>query len=288
MAIVVKRRKKSSRLPRFYIFAALTAIAIVTIFAVARGRHGDAMPLVPQVPVSVGTEPVKQEPDAEIVEVDADWQAEVGAIPRSPAKVDAGERCDAGQEWPVGEERNKEPKPKRRAGVRVVDKDGNDVFKPRPELKTKTDKFLFSILSRPMGAGRVVLTTYKIEEDFLKSLEAPVDIMPTDTDDEIAIKREIEGWKQWLKEQMDEGVPLVELMEDLKAQVNLAAEEHAFARRKLYKLVKEGKMEEALDYLDTVNATFEKEGVLPLHIPQRLFDRGVEKAEELRPVQMAN
>lgn len=202
---------------------------------------------------------------------------------RPTTVVDYAENAvDENADVPVAEEAPEEvpkDKPKRRAGARVVDKDGNDVFKPRPELKTKTDKFLFAILSRPMGAGRVVLTTYKIDDDFKKALEAPIEIMPTDTDDEIAIKQEVEGWKEWLKEQVDSGVPVAELLEDLKSQVNLAAEAHAFARRKLYKMVKEGNMDAALDYLDTINAQFEKEGVLPLHIPEKLFDRGLEKYE---------
>lgn len=280
MAIVVKRRRNPRNTTRIYSMAVIAAVVVVAILVVAFSGNGGEKDEVPETPSLNEAMPVRQEPVAMIVKEDLDEpMAGVADVTSKPTLPYAESNSDQElEERQVAEAPEEAPKPKRRAGVRVVDKEGNDVFKARPELKTKTDKFLFSILSRPMGSGRVTLTTYKIEEDFLKSLEASVEIMPTDTDEEIAIKQEVEGWKQYLKEQMDAGVPLAELMDDLKAQVNLAAEEHASARRRLYQLVKEGNIDAAMIYLDEANKDFEERGILPLHIPQRLLERGAARA----------
>ena len=171
--------------------------------------------------------------------------------------------------------------PPRRAGARVLDKDGNDVFKPRPELKTRTDKFLFSVLRRPFGAGKVNLNIYKLDEDFKKSLEAPVEILETDTEEEKAIKMEIEGYKQELAKRVEAGESIVELLDDIRNEANLAAAEHAEARRKLYELIKNGEFDAAEIYLTAINKRFAEEGVLQLHIPEKLIKKAVaEHGEE--------
>ena len=259
-----QRKKSNSKI-------LLAAVAILTIVAAL---------LILKKPKTTAVEEVTTttRPKATTVGVDVPKDASVkdGADEvRVATSVDAPDETTV-----VVTEAIKEEKPKRQAGIKVLNKDGNEVFKPHPELKTRTDKFLFSILRRPLGAGKTVLSVYKLEEDFKKSLEAPVEVLETDTDEEKAVKMELEGFKQELAERMKEGESVVALLEDLQAQVNYAAEEHALARRSLYALIKEGDFDAAEIFLEKTNKRFEEEGILKLHVPEKLKIKAIKEHGE--------
>ena len=186
--------------------------------------------------------------------------------------------------WYVDEKGVKHPDLSvRRPGVRIAKPDGSDAYKHRPELKTQTDKFLFNCIYNAMGSMRPRLagSRKKLEEDFMEALKAPVQIMPDDTEEEKMAKRELEKVKkEILKQAEDNKDSIYEIMKDFEASYAGAAAELNQSRRELYRMVKEGKFEEADKFMAEKNEEFKKAGMIQLHVPDLLIDKGLESASK--------
>ena len=212
-----------------------------------------------------------------------------GAEAAEPKKADARERIppagglaeplqkgsgDAAP--PLAEPTQKRPTlAERRPGVRVTDRDGNEVFKRRPEFKTRTDRFLFGCVTRPMGSGLAVLSTYRLDEDFRAALAEKIEVLPDDDEETAAAKEEVEALKREIAESLREGESPAGVLAEIQARYASAAREHSEARRELYRLLKEGRVDDAAAFLDQKNAEFAEAGIMRLHIPQKLAERAL-------------
>ncbi|MBQ7190178.1 MAG: hypothetical protein IJR99_12250 [Kiritimatiellae bacterium] len=163
----------------------------------------------------------------------------------------------------------------RRPGVRVTDRDGNEVFKRRPELKTRTDRFLFGCVTKPMGSGFAVLSTYRLDEDFRAALAEKIAVLPDDDEETIAAKEEVEALKREIAGSLREGESPASVLAEIQTRYAAAARERSEARRELYRLLKEGKVDDAVAFLDRKNAEFDEAGIMRLHIPQKLAERAL-------------
>ena len=169
------------------------------------------------------------------------------------------------------------PPPRRRPGVRITDKDGNEMFKPRPEIKTQTDRFLWAVVNSS-GTGMIPVAVPHVKRDFTNALNARIEIRPDDTPEDIAAKQGVEQLKQEIKTLLDEGHALEDVIQVIQRERNTLAEYRRGVQQTLFQLVREGRMEEAATYQEAANQELSKENAAPLYVPDKLLEIGEQKA----------
>jgi hypothetical protein len=172
------------------------------------------------------------------------------------------------------------PRPPRRPGVRILDQDGKEINKPRPEFKTQTDRLLWAVLNSK-GVRMIPLAPMLTEFDFAKALREKVEIMPDDTPDDIANKEDIERLKQEINGMRQEGHKLVDVIHMLQNESNAVFEYRRGLQNTLFTLVKEGKLEEAAIYQKFANQELATAKASPIYVPEILVEAGKKIAAEL-------
>jgi hypothetical protein len=169
--------------------------------------------------------------------------------------------------------------PARRAGVRVLTKDGKEVFHPRDEIKTQTDRFLWAVVNSK-GTKYIPVSITHVERDFEKALKEKILILNTDTPEDVANKAKIEQVKQEINEMLKQGNKLPDIIRAIQEDQNTATALRREVREKLFTLIKEGNIEEATKFQKDVNIELEVDQIEPVFAPPKLLEMGVEKAEE--------
>lgn len=108
----------------------------------------------------------------------------------------------------------------------------------------------------------------RFKDDFLKSLEEPIIISETDSEEDKALKKLLRETKVDLKLRMDEGEDLCQIMTDTHKELQKMA---AMKREFSQELKKLGRDENASaqdveDYLSAANKLLEKKGVSPIKL----------------------
>lgn len=266
-----------ARRPLILALAAVIVVAVAAVVLLRRAPQEVAAPTEAVVPAPAVTVPARVTtiPPARVTDV-------TPAAPRPAAGAveapDEAEPVVAGQP-PSEAEATEPPPPRRRPGVRVTDKDGNELFKPRPEIKTQTDRFLWAIVNSK-GSGMIPVSVPLIKRDFEQALQASIEHMPDDTPEDIAAKQGVEQLKQEIGALMAEGHTLDDIILVIQRERNALADYRRGAQQTFFNLVREGKLEEAAAYQKATNQELAKESVAPLYVPDKLLEAGIKKAEE--------
>lgn len=266
--------------------AALVAVVAGVILLFQGGLRPKPEKPSAAAPVSVPVKAVAQPRDSGVPPV----KGIEGAVPVQSVEATATEVVGAGAVAGAAEPAPAEaktvvsppptnPLPRRRPGVRITDKDGNELFKPRPEIKTQTDRFLWAILN-PRGSGMVPVSVPHVKRDFTNALNTRIEIRPDDTPEDIAAKQGVEQLKQEIKTLLDEGHALEDVIQLIQRERNSLAEYRRGVQQTLFQLVREGKLEEAAAYQEAANEELGKENAAPLYVPDKLLEIGEQKAAE--------
>lgn len=138
----------------------------------------------------------------------------------------------------------------------------------RQLFKRLSDKKIERFLR--MTPGKLVLGTVrydeKFKEDFLKSLEEPIEYVEEDTEDDRRIKQAVGETRRALKEAYDRGEDIVEIMNRAEKE----AHELAAYKINLRSLVNQERMkgemnaEQFKDFVDAANKMLSDKGIEPL------------------------
>ena len=169
--------------------------------------------------------------------------------------------------------------PVRRAGVRVLTKDGKEVFHPRDEIKTQTDRFLWAVVNSK-GMKYIPVSVTHVQRDFEHALKEKISILDTDTPEEVANKAKVEKVKQEINEMLKKGNKLPDIIRAIQQDQNSATELRREVREKLFTLIKEGNIEEATKFQKAVNEELGVDQIEPVFAPPKLVEIGMEKADE--------
>jgi len=169
--------------------------------------------------------------------------------------------------------------PPRRPGVHVLTKDGQEVFHPRHELKTQTDRFLWAVVNSK-GTKYIPVSVMHVEKDFEKALSEKIEILPTDTPDDVANKEKVEQVKSQINDMLKRGYKLSDIIRAIQNDQNAATEIRREVRKELFSLIREGKLDDAEKLNKAANDEFGVEKIEPVYAPPELLQIGLEKANE--------
>lgn len=144
----------------------------------------------------------------------------------------------------------------------------NEELKKSP-FKYYAEREISAIVSAPQGAFLFPSPIDgRFEDDFLKSLDDPIQIAQDDSPDVAEQKQRVIEAKKYIKEQMDAGVPLAKIISDARDEVNKATRMRENFQIGLQKLVKQkASKEDISDYVNAANMLLEKAGGNNIHMP---------------------
>lgn len=148
--------------------------------------------------------------------------------------------------------------------------------------KTSADWDLANLLfAEPGKPGLAVPLDESFVKDFLKSMETPLYVAKDDSPEVAAKKRQLIEVKAYLKEQLDKGVDIVQLLKDEQKKNDRLRGLRNNLECELHKLEKTAQSTQEIDdYVAAANMMLEKEGVKgDLKLPQSLYRLKLERAE---------
>ena len=106
----------------------------------------------------------------------------------------------------------------------------------------------------------------RFKDDFLKSLETPIVIEPDDPDDVKELKRNVREAKIQLKEALDRGEDIEQIMLDTRKELQDLARYKMDLTRTIYEMRRDKPMttEELQDAVDAANKMLEAKGIAPM------------------------
>lgn len=276
---VVSQKKSSHNQRRLQFLVALTAIVVVAaglwLYFRSSAHHAPVIETAPpkkETPVATVAKPTKQTPVKPVV-----TQAVETVVATAPEVAHTEQiAVIKPQTAPDNTSTNK---PRRRPGARILTKDGKEISKPRPEIKTHTDRYLWAMVNS-RNSGLIPVSKMHVMADFENALNTPIEIMPDDTEEDIAAKQNVEELKKDLKKWIDQGNSIEDAIEIIQNERAVIYEYRQTAQKTLFSLVKEGKMAEAAEFQQKVNAELAKENVQPLYVPEKLIQLGEEKTQQ--------
>lgn len=139
--------------------------------------------------------------------------------------------------------------------------------------KTPSDRSLSMLLFAKDGnMGLLIPFDARFKDKFLKSLETPIEIDPEQDSQELqAQKREMIEVRRFLKERMDAGEDIVEILNDTYNHNKQIAELRNNLQRELRELEKTANsVEEVQDFIDAANIMLERKGAGKIGLPLAL------------------
>jgi type II secretory pathway component PulF len=278
---VVSQKKSSNSQRRLQFLVVLTLIVVVAagLWFYFRSTEHPA-PVIETIPpkkepsVTAPVAKPKQQPPVKPAVIKEEDEA-IEVIPPEPANTEQ----IAVTKPKTAPDNTATNKPRRRPGARILTKDGKEISKPRPEIKTHTDRYLWAMVNS-RNSGLIPVSKMHVMADFEKALNTPIEIMPDDTEEDIAAKQNVEELKKDLKKWMDQGNSLEDALDIIQTERAVIYEYRQTAQRTLFSLVKEGKMAEAAEFQQKVNEELAKENVQPLYVPEKLIQIGEENARQ--------
>ena len=104
----------------------------------------------------------------------------------------------------------------------------------------------------------------EMDEEFKRSLKKPIEILPTDSDEVVAMKKIVMSAREEMKELLKEGGHFSDILIDHHKLLNENGKIRSDAMRELYELKKSGDAEGAHKYEVMINAAFSQMGIEPI------------------------
>ena len=124
-----------------------------------------------------------------------------------------------------------------------------------------------------------------IERDFKKSLEARIEITDEDTPEDIARKQQMIAVKEQLRQAMERGESLDDILEDARKEVNALADFRDNMIKNLVQIKKSGGTpQEIEDYYAAANKMLAEKQIKPLLTPFQIKEK-IERLKEMRSVE---
>ncbi len=153
--------------------------------------------------------------------------------------------------------------------------------KPLP-LKYSSERDIARlVLFKPGQLYLPVRLGKRFEDDFKASLNDKIEILPTDTEDEVEIKKAVIEGKRVLKEAMDRGEDVVKIMEESQKELENLATYRNQLERDLRQIQQTGTPEEVEDFVNAANKLMKQYGIdHPLRMPlkEKMFLRRERRA----------
>ena len=118
-----------------------------------------------------------------------------------------------------------------------------------------------------------------VESDFLESLKKPIVINDDDSEEVKQLKRDVAQAREDMMDMVKNGMTVQQALEEHFKMSNENVDIRNKAVDELRALVDSGDMEAAATYIETVNATLEKMGIMKLELPEERV-RGRKKKEQ--------
>lgn len=160
--------------------------------------------------------------------------------------------------------------------TRVYTADGNfhrieDWVMPPDGLPSSTDQLLAMAIGGddmppiPVAPGA--------DAEFRKSLETPIIVLHTDSEEIKAWKRSMNEARLQMKDQLDAGKTFAEVIAEHQEMTRHNTEMRAKVQAELVKIVDGGDMEGAKQYLETMNEALDSMGIKPIVMPKTPEER---------------
>ena len=155
--------------------------------------------------------------------------------------------------------------------TRIYTADGNfhrieDWATPPDGLPSSTDQLLAMAIGGddmppiPVAPGA--------DAEFRKSLEKPIIVLHTDSEEVKAWKRAMNEARLQMKDQLDAGKTFAEVIAEHQEMTRHNTEMRAKVQAELVKIVDGGDMEGAKQYLETMNKALDSMGIKPIVMPK--------------------
>lgn len=155
--------------------------------------------------------------------------------------------------------------------TRIYTADGNfhrieDWATPPDGLPSSTDQ----LLAMAIGGDDVppIPVAPGADAEFRKSLEKPIIVLHTDSDEVKAWKRAMNEARLQMKDQLDAGKTFAEVIAEHQEMTRHNTEMRAKVQAELVKIVDGGDMEGAKQYLETMNKALDSMGIKPIVMPK--------------------
>ena len=132
--------------------------------------------------------------------------------------------------------------------------------------ESPTDVLIASVLqaNERREAPPLPMMGKSTEREFLKSLEKPITINPSDSDEVKAIKQVVKSAREEIKSRIDAGERFGAILENHRSLMNENGRIRTDAMRELAEIRRNGKPEDAETYLKVMNLMFERMGISPI------------------------
>ena len=104
----------------------------------------------------------------------------------------------------------------------------------------------------------------EMDVEFKRSLKKPIEILPTDSDEVVAMKKIVMSAREEMKALLKEGGHFSDILIDHHRLINENGKIRSDAMRELYEIQKSGDAEGAHKYEVTINAAFSQMGIAPI------------------------
>lgn len=204
-------------------------------------------------------------------------KAERPVRPAEPAATNApAEKAAAAPErpWKVGETRDGYillPSGRKHRVLGVTTNFAGSAEKPKYAIfHHHVENEIASLLTMRPGEGIVGTPRYspKLKEEFLKSLENPIIVYDEDSEEDKALKNAMIETKAQLKERLDNGEDLAQILLDTRREYQELARYRMTIEAELVKFKRqENVTEQDLDdFINAANATLAKKGIAPMKL----------------------
>ena len=165
--------------------------------------------------------------------------------------------------------------------IRTSDGKSHRITKPLQRMfESASDQILaMAICGANSGVGMPPLPlSESVEADFRKSLESPIVILETDSDEAKLMKLDVLALRNELKDLVSQGMTVRQALEEHQTEVNRIAAYHQEALKMLAEIRNSEGPEAAKEFLDAVNKSFKESGTP--QIPEKWKHENSKKTEE--------
>lgn len=150
--------------------------------------------------------------------------------------------------------------------------DGRKISKvhpPKPVFDNPADQVIALAVSAKPGESMPPLPDLSgIDEDFTKSLLAPIKINDDDLDEIKELKAKVIETKAYLVEEVKNGGSVLEALKAHQAEMERIADSRLMAVREMQRLQAEGEPEMAREFAERVNESFRARGISEIPVPK--------------------
>ena len=151
--------------------------------------------------------------------------------------------------------------------------DGRKISKvhpPKPVFENPADQVIALAVSAKPGEAMPPLPDLKgIDEDFVKSLLAPIKINDDDSDEIKELKAKVIETKAYLVDEIKNGGSVMEALKAHQEEMERIADSRLMAIQEMQKLQAEGDLDMVRDFAERVNEAFRVRGIPEIPVPKK-------------------